>query len=67
MSKYLFIYQWITQDEAEEFVIRGFGITPNGEDVCISVKNFKPWLSIEGKEKHQISNLIPFKFVLFTV
>lgn len=58
MSKYLFIYQWITQDESDEFVIKGFGITPNGEDVCISVKNFKPWLSIEGKEKHQISNLM---------
>lgn len=60
MSSKIFIYQWITQDEMEQFVVKGFGITPKGEDVCITVKNFSIWLSIEAnnKDKEDVSSVM---------
>ena len=43
----LFIYQWIAEDENDELIIRGFGLDENNKNVCIDVKNFKPWISLE--------------------
>jgi DNA polymerase elongation subunit (family B) len=43
----LFIYQWIVEDENDELLIRGFGLDEENNDVCIHVKNFKPWISLE--------------------
>lgn len=43
----LFIYQWIVEDENDELIIRGFGLNEKNKDVCIHVKNFKPWISLE--------------------
>ena len=52
MISELFIYQWIIEDEKDEIVIRGFGIDKENKNVCIRVKNFRPWLSIEVKNKN---------------
>ena len=47
----IFIYQWIVEDEKDEIIIRGYGIDHNSKNICIRVKNFKPWLSMEVKNK----------------
>ena len=43
----LFIYQWIVEDENDELMIRGFGLNEENKNICIHVKNFKPWISLE--------------------
>lgn len=47
----LFIYQWLVEDENEGIIIRGFGLNKKNENVCIHVKNFKPWISLEVKNQ----------------
>ena len=51
MIDQLFIYQWIIEDENGDIIIRGFGLDKENKNICIRVKNFKPWLSIEVKDK----------------
>ena len=52
MISQLFIYQWIIEDEKGEIIIRGYGMDKENKNVCIRVKNFKPWLSVEVKNKN---------------
>lgn len=47
MSSKLFVYQWITEDVDNAFTIRAFGINEDGKDICLVVRNFKPWIYIE--------------------
>lgn len=49
----VFIYQWfgndevLDEDENVQFMIKGYGVLENGENVCLHVNNFCPWISVE--------------------
>ena len=48
----VFIYQWTVEDEGGELMIRAYGRNKHNEDVCYHVKDFKPWLSFEMRNKN---------------
>ena len=49
----VFIYQWfgndevLDEDETVQYMIKGYGVLENGENVCLHVNNFCPWISVE--------------------
>jgi len=48
----LFVYQWHVGDENDEndattTQIRAYGLTENGETVCLHIKGFQPWIFLE--------------------
>ena len=55
MSSKIFVYQWITEDVHNQLAIRAFGINENGQDICLLVRNFKPWIYIETTIANKIS------------
>lgn len=48
----IYIYQWFVDDDNEEITIRGYGIDKKKNNICIDIKNFKPWLFLESKSNN---------------
>lgn len=55
----VFIYQWVAHENLDKndnpvsLVVHGYGLDEKNKNICITVKNFHPWISIEveGLEK----------------
>jgi DNA polymerase elongation subunit (family B) len=56
----VFIYQWfgndevLDEDETVQYMIKGYGVLENGENVCLHVNNFCPWISVELSSSKKI-------------
>ena len=58
----VFIYQWVPHevldknDNPEALVVHGYGLDENNNNVCLCVKNFHPWISIEVEELQKVTD-----------